>query len=384
MTLNHNPLRQLAKAGLLGLRDLRRRLLPKRVFVMDSRRQPGVPDTTTRVAFFFGPTGVKVERIRPGSLKPLFFHGPILIRGEKKTAVPFFLRMLNPTFDVDETTCFVEAWHWHNALEFLQGPIDAAQGRRAFAAWRDRLPEGLSRAYVFGTGPSLALALQKDWCDGYRVVCNTIVRDTELWRHINPHAVVAGDALYHFGVTDFAAAFRRDLAERLRESPSVVFIYPAMFDRFVRRAFPEFTDRLIPIPTGQATVAHDVINEHFQLPALGNVLNLLLLPLGCSLSRRVGLWGFDGRAPNDTLFWSNSQKHSYGELLHTLRETSPAFFDEMVPKDDPEKYIRSVHGDVLTHCLSEAEKAGFTFEMLHETWTPALRKYRSAQAVAAT
>ncbi|WP_458868572.1 hypothetical protein, partial [Enterococcus faecium] len=82
---------------------------------------------------------------------------------------------------------------------------------------------------------------------------------------------------------------------------------------------------------------------------LGNVLNKLLLPLGCNLSKHVGLWGFDGRAPKDQLFWSNSQKQSYTELMPTLQAAHPAFFDHFVPRENPEKYVQSVHGDVLEY-----------------------------------
>jgi hypothetical protein len=230
------------------------------------------------------------------------------------------------------------------------------------------------RAYLFGTGPSLARAIDRDWSDGFRIVCNTIVRDPELWSHIDPHFVVAGDAIYHFGFTDFARAFRADLAKRLVDSPHVFFLYPASYDALVRREFAFCADRLIAVPWGTHTHVHADLTVDFALPALGNVLNCLLLPLGCTVSKEVGLWGFDGRAPKDTLFWSNSNKHSYSELMPSLQAAHPAFFDEHVPKQDPEKYVRSVHGDVLEFNLSQAEAAGWRVRMLHPTYTPTLAK----------
>ena len=239
----------------------------------------------------------------------------------------------------------------------------------------------LSRCYVFGTGPSLGQAATRDWSDGIRVVCNTIVRDASLWRHISPHLLVAGDGIYHFGFTDFAKAFRRDLRARLEESPEVPFMYPANFDLVVRRDLVGLERQLIPIPISPLANVHTGVMSRFELPELGNVLNLLLLPVGCALSKSIGLWGFDGRAPADKLFWSNSAKQSYTELLGTLQAAHPAFFDHHVPKHDPEKYLRLVHGDVLEYALSQAEQAGWHFEMLHPTWTETLAR-RTAPGVA--
>jgi hypothetical protein len=360
-------------------RNFRRLILSPRVFIIDTSLDDAQPPAQVRRDFFFGPTGVKIDRIHTRSLKPLLYHGPVLVRGAKKIETPVLVRIANRVLDVDEKRCFNEAWNWHIGLEHLLGAADVSHAKAIYDNWQSLLPSDLQRAYIFGTGPSLARAIERDWSDGIRIVCNTIVRDADLWHHIAPHAIVAGDALYHFGLTEFAKTFRRDLRLRLAESPDTIFIYPAMFDTLVRREFGAFLNRLVPIPSGKSTLIHKSLAQDFQLPDLGNVLNLLLLPVACSLRRNIGLWGFDGRAPADTFFWSNSGKHSYPELIEGLRTASPAFFDEMVPKDDPEKYIRSVHGDVLAHGLKMAQADGYTFEMLHKTWTPALARYSHIQ-----
>ena len=243
----------------------------------------------------------------------------------------------------------------------------------------DLRSQHLDKCYIFGTGPSLEKAIDQDWSDGYRVVCNTIVRDADLWHHINPHFIVAGDAIYHFGHTSFAKAFRKDLAERLASSDTL-FIYPALFHRFISREFEHLADQLVPIPGGSHQKIHvDLVNE-FSYPGLGNVLALLLLPVGCTLSKNVCLFGFDGRAPKDKLFWSNSNKHTYLELMDDLKIAHPRFFDHHVPKQDPLKYVKSVHGDLLDKKMEDAENEGWRFVMLHESWTPTLQKrYSSLQ-----
>ena len=110
------------------------------------------------------------------------------------------------------------------------------------------------------------------------------------------------------------------------------------------------------------------------MPYLGNVLTMMLLPIATNLSKKVYLWGFDGRAPGDKLFWSNSKQHSYPELLPELVLTHPAFFAYHVPDKNPTKYVKEVHGDVLEKLLIGAESKGYRFVMMHPSYTPSLQK----------
>lgn len=308
---------------------------------------------------------------------------PILTFGVKESSRPLWLKLHRCVLDIDYRTNPQEGWKWIEAAVYAENHQPDLKGakQRFYKRFDELQQKGFERSYVFGTGPSLARAAERDWSDGYRVVCNTIVRDQDLWRHIDPHLIAAGDGIYHFGFTPFAKAFRADLRQRLEES-DVLFLYPEQFDLIVRREMGHLADKLVPIRIGEQTTVHHISQNNFTLPALGNVLNLLLLPIGCALAKKVGLWGFDGRAPADKLFWSNSAKQSYTELLPTLQAAHPAFFDHNVPKEDPEKYLRMVHGDVLENCLANAESAGWQFEMLHHSWTPTLAK-RAAPGVEA-
>ncbi len=359
-------------------------------------RQAGInliaPDATPqqldeirqRAAFYFPTAQAAALAVHPSFSHALALDAsPVLLFGQGQVRQQPLAKLHGGVFDIDWRTNPSDGWNWLDAAAWAAGHVaETGEGKRRFAHFQAAVQGlGLQRAYVFGTGPSLAGARERDWSDGVRIVCNTIVRDADLWQHIKPHAVVAGDAIYHFGFTAFACAFRRDLRERLLQSPNVPFIYPARFDHLVRRELADVAGQLIAVPVGSHASVHDSFVARFQLPGLGNVLNLLLLPVACSLSRRVGLWGFDGRAPADQLFWSNSSAQSYAELLPTLQAAHPAFFDHHVPKDDPEKYLRSVHGDILDYALAQAEAAGWTFEMLHPTWTKILAK-RLASGVA--
>jgi len=231
-------------------------------------------------------------------------------------------------------------------------------------------------AYLFGTGPSLDRAADRSFSDGYTVVCNTIVRDPELWAHLNPDFLVAGDAMYHFGHTQHAQQFRADALQRLLESKgSTLFVYPAQFDIIVRSEFQAVEASLVPIPWVHHEVPFADLTCVFELPAsLANVLTVLLLPVGCTLSKDIRLWGFDGRSPVDFGFWKNSSGQSYTKLMPELRDAHPAFFEFAIPAGREQQYVETVHGQSLDDRLSEAEARGFRFWMLHPSSTPTFQK----------
>lgn len=276
----------------------------------------------------------------------------------------------------------VAGWDWIRfSSDFVQHVVDRRQARQNL---RDALSKygGFDRAYVFGTGPSLSRAGEREWSDGFRIVCNTIVRDQELFNHIDPHLIVAGDAVYHYSHTLFSKEFRKDLLARMTENQGLYFVYPEIFDVIVQNEFSRFGDRLVPIPTGGPKVLDADLATTFKLPSLGNVLALLLLPLAFTFSRKAILIGFDGRDPRDqkSPFWANSGKHSYPELMWTLKDQFPGFFDHFVPNNDSRQYVKSVHED-LDGLFLDVESRGRSIEMLHPSWTDTLnRRYKGSKS----
>lgn len=347
------------------------------VIVLTSAQRAGLHDEIgSRIRFYAPGFESDVRWARAGNigsvLKSTFSPRPLLLTDANLSRSYPWLHVRRQVYNVDLTLNPYDGWEWCRLSLEEGGRPDILASRRRFADYISELRrEQHTHTYLFGTGPTLARARDRDWSDGYRIVCNTIVRDRELWNHIQPHFVVGGDAIYHFGHTEHALAFRRDLAARLRES-NARFLYPASFDAIVRREMGDVGARLIPVPTGGPRRVHYGLDRRFRLPSRGNVLPFLLLPLGFTLTRSVHLWGFDGRAPDDQLFWKNSSAHSYPEHIHTLKQAHPAFFAHHVPESDPSRYVKSVHGEALESCLAEAEQAGFSVLMLHHSWTPTL------------
>jgi hypothetical protein len=332
-----------------------------------------VQEIKRRLNYFLGIDEIKfVKRLRFADY--LNFKLLVFFDGNQYSRVLKIKK--NEVFNLDFESNYLDGWDYH----YLLTKIDSSRyltgiefGRESLHRLILTLPSIHIRSYIFGTGPSLANASNKDFSDGIRIVSNTIVKDAETWEHINPHFIVAGDAIYHFGIGKFAQKFRADLKLRLQET-NTYFVFPAQFYAFCSNEFHDFKERLIPIPIGSKTSIHHSLLREFSLPIHGNALLLLLLPLGCNFAKEVCLWGFDGRAPDDKLFWSNSSKHFYTDDVDELRILHPKFFAHLVPKSSPELYARMVHGDVLEDALTKAEVDGFTFCMLHNTYTDTLKR----------
>jgi hypothetical protein len=279
-------------------------------------------------------------------------------------------------FSVDPNTEAMAQWNWFRAMNAIApyAPIgpDSESAIRLREAFRRLRLIGLRKAYIFGTGPSLELASQADFSDGYRVVCNTIVCDKHLFNLIAPHVIVAGDALYHFGDSEHACRFRRDLLDRMRLSDSL-FLYPEMFQARVHAEFGDVIGRCFPLGAGSEVDFTIPVDESAALPAIGNVLGYMLLPVACSLSTDVSMLGFDGRRPDDTNFWRNAPRISFPELIAEMRQEYPAFYENFVPAADPNRYVNTVHGDELSSALQFAQLRGWSFTMLSPSTSPALR-----------
>lgn len=329
-----------------------------------------------RVNFFFETKNIsKCRDLGRLNFIYVFYNGQKLFFGLKTIPLYFISELF--FYNIDPCCNPLDGWVYHTILSKIDPFTEniCKKSRDRFNNLMSMLyDKKLLKSYLFGTGSSLEKAITRDWNDGYKIVCNTIVKDKELWHHLNPDIIVAGDAIYHFSENLFATAFRHDLASRLEETEQTVFIYPSIFHPFVKTYFKKFENRLIPIPVGHHNnFVHDLTKD-FSLPQIGNILNLLLLPLGMTLSKNIYLWGFNGRAPDDKDFWKNSNKHFYTNLVFDIKSKHPQFFNHYVPAGNQAKYVETFHGDNLEIELTEAETKGWSFNMMHFSYTPALKK----------
>lgn len=369
--------RYLSDATDLVTRPLRR---PSILLVGGKAPAEKISDIEGRLQYISAHLDRKLNLVRVEKATAIDYVRYAGVASADSAAIPAFVRRrLRWVVDLDHETNHLDGWNLINlgaAISRTPSRKTLSEARRTFAAHIDQLKkDGPRPVYLFGTGPSLSLAPQRSFDDGITIVCNTIVRDRALWHHLAPAFLVAGDPIYHFGHTPHARAFRADALERLRESNgNALFIYPSQFDYIVRSEFESVRDLLIPIPLGAHSDITVDLTRRFSLPPLSNVLTAMLLPVGCTLSNDLCLWGFDGRAPSDSGFWSNSTVQSYPELMQAMRDAHPAFFAYNVPEGNEIQYVAKVHGDLLDESLRDAESRGFRFRMLHRSWTPTFQK----------
>lgn len=211
-----------------------------------------------------------------------------------------------------------EGWNYFRVLARL--------GVRAPHHYDFRLERPRRKALVLGTGPSIDL-LEDMPCSDYDVIiCNTIVKNLELCRKIRPRFVVFADAVYHFGPSVYAAAFREALWKFLDEIPECSVLIPELFrGHFIGHA-PRFADRIYSIPFAKdRSLSLDYAGKYC-VHRIDNVLNQMLAPLAATVSDDISFIGFDGRKASDKGFWAHSAKNNFVDLLDYQKEAHPSFF----------------------------------------------------------
>jgi hypothetical protein len=182
----------------------------------------------------------------------------------------------------------------------------------------------IGRVAMFGTGPSLGEAIDRDHSQSLNIICNTIIKNRSLVSKLSPKILVASDAHFHFSYHRYSARFLADLVNFLEHSDAAFYTFDK-FAVFLRRRLPSIADRVFGIPAGRQTYGFDFDND-FRLYPGDSVLNMFLLPLASFLGKELLLNGFTGRAPSDNYFWSHSELHQYTDRMEDVRNAHPAFF----------------------------------------------------------
>ena len=284
---------------------------------------------------------------------------------------PYWISLFfNKFINVDRKNNTWEGWNWADfCYKLLISERKEAHRRlnqNKFLKYIESL-KVYDKSYIFGTGPSLEDAYDIDFADGYRIVCNTIVKNELLINHINPHFIVAADAIHHFGNTNHAYRFRKDL-ENVILKKDIRLLIPDLFSPLLEYYHPVIYKKTISVRTDLQGVFLD-LKKKLAYTNQPNILNSMLLPLGTSLSNNIYLLGFDGRAPDAELFWKNSAENSYIELKSSLVEAHPGFFEGI----DYEEYadMQSISAEKI---MTFGESIGNKYYCLNQTHIPALHK----------
>jgi len=284
----------------------------------------GVPEATQAASS--GRCMVLVQRADVSDAAPLKaakFAGSLEVRGLAPSgpdgARYYFVG--SPAHDLQDAYHWVCLSYWMHADR--QEADVLAPSRRALAALKAEARRH-ARVAIFGTGPSLAEALDRDHSGAFNMICNSIVKNRPFCERLRPRVIVAADAHFHFSYHHYSAALLHDLAHQLRTSDAVFFTFDK-FAAFLRRRMPSIADKVFGIPAGRKEYGYD-FDRDFRVHAGDSVLNMFLLPLASYLGEEIVLNGFTGRAKTDTYFWSHSELNQYGDRMADVRSAHGAFF----------------------------------------------------------
>ena len=226
------------------------------------------------VNYFKTTTGIKIliteSRLKRFGLQVLGL--PVLNNSSRAygfipTKIQKYLRgyLINPSL---ETNRF---YYWNIALTSLYAKREFKQIlANAEVTFRNEIMKGVKKensmsVTIFGTGPSLSKLQEINIPSGIRIVCNTIVRDSETIKFLKPDILVAADALYHFGNNSHSKIFMSDVIKRFGDA-TFFFMYPAVFDFLIRKKVPaSYHHRLIPIASSRSD-RNERLDISFSLP----------------------------------------------------------------------------------------------------------------------
>ena len=273
-------------------------------------------------------------------------------------------------WDVEESLAFEHLFRIHRtkSLSALQERL-ATISRKNYAQLFQTY-QGSDRAFVFGTGPSLQEAFKLDFRgDELTIVCNSSVKDQAFLDHVRPKILTFADQAFHFGLSDYAATFRRDVISVLHKYQCKCIV-PQERALLLALHYPEITDFLIAMPLGSQL--NFPTPEVLFVETTENIMSLFMVPVASALANTVYFCGADGRAPQERYFWQYADPAQYQSLLHTVAEWHPSFFRDR----HIETYYKK-HCQTLERQLAYGEERGVCYVSLTQSYIPALSR-RSA------
>jgi len=257
------------------------------------------------------------------------------------------------------------------------------------------------RAYLFGTGPSLEKhGMDFDYDDGFRVVCNSIVKNKDLMNHIKPHLLVLGDAVHHMSPSHYTAIFWRDVLKAVNKfqcniltedyhlplilahfpglkSKLIGLDVPGVWDMSIKEILEMILRRPTKIPWFDKIPGHD---EKFNFPTpdkmyvrlTGSVLPSHMIPVASAICKNIFIIGADGRdpggrQPDEKYIWSYSSTCQYDE--RTSMRTNPSYYRDRPLTEDFDIYCENFD-DLVRY----GELKGKKYFSLTPSYIPALAR----------
>lgn len=241
--------------------------------------------------------------------------------------------MTKPTYMVDPSYVLLEeATEWFRLRHDLLPPArHTANRERSLKVYDDFLQRHSTChvAYVLTTGPSLDRALNSITVDDttLRVICNSAVKNDALVAQLRPQVVTFADCAFHFGPSRYAAEFRSAFVRFMNTTDAIAAV-PEFCGDLLTSVLPQLADRIVSMPYQKGAEWNVPRTNAFFVRPQGTILTQLMIPIAAAVAPRILVAGADGRDPKDRFFWKHSSAVQFDDLMASVRETHPSFFDD--------------------------------------------------------
>jgi len=206
-------------------------------------------------------------------------------------------------------------------------------------------------SFVFATGPSLEEAYSYEFPDdSLKIICNGIVRNKELMDHIDPDVLTFADPVKHFGPSEYAHDFRKNIASIVQNYDCMIAIPLSKYD-ILAGQYPDISEYIIGIEPVDSDIPRFPTHNSLDVMRTSNIMTSLMLPIASSLTNRVHIIGADGREGSESQIWEYSNAVQYDDMMRTAIDSHPSFFRDK----RPEKLYRQ-HVQTLSDIIKYGEK----------------------------
>jgi len=228
--------------------------------------------------------------------------------------------------------------------------------------------------YVFGSGPSLQNFDTNtiNYEESCSIICNSVVKNLDLLKKINPKIIVATDTVFHAGYSKYAQEFRQAVVNAMDLIDDLFFLVPLRdYMLYIKNLPKRFNSRIIGIKGKKIQKYNlDLLKKQY-LKSTSNVLTFFLLPIAASLSKQIKIVGFDGKAPEDqNIFWQYDKKSQFLETINYTKEAHPAFY-----KVDYKQYYQT-HCEEVREIVDMMQKKKIYIDVVGISYVPALKALR--------
>jgi len=224
------------------------------------------------------------------------------------------------------------------------------------------------RCNVIATGPSFSEWEKLDYRNALNIVCNSTIADQELMRKMKPQIVVFADPIFHFGPSEYAGRFRKELRAAASLYDFSVLI-PLKYLGIFLSAMPDLSHRVIGIPFETRDDFNLDLQQEFVVRVTANILTLLMLPVATTFARQVFLVGCDGRPLSESnYFWKHNPSVQFKQELAGIQSIHKSFF--AIDYDD----YYETHCDLVGAFCEQAESVGKNVYSAAPSYVPALSR----------